>query len=337
MILLKTIVKSILNIIILLAIVLGPLLLYMMWMPSPDYILDNKNNSEETKLLEEVLRQHVNELTIKEVGRNHISEDNITPAKDYISGRLKDIGLEPKYQTYVHYGNEYTNIIVDIPGTTNTSEILVVGAHYDSVEGTPGANDNASGVGALIEIAKYISKNPVARGVRFIAFANEEPPYFQTEEMGSLVYVNTLKNSKENIIGMISIETIGYFTNEPNSQMYPRLFDIFYPSTGNFITFIGNLESRALVSKSISLFRENSLVPSEGISSPEFIPGISWSDHWSFWVHGYKAIMVTDTAPFRYEHYHKSTDTPDKLNYKQYARSVYGLMRVVEGIANTGV
>lgn len=309
----------------------------MMWMPNPSVISSTPNDRIELEGLEAQLRLHVERLSIHESGRNFINMDNLTPARNYIFRQFSDLGLEPRYQTYEIYGDEYSNIIVDIPGKSSSKEILVIGAHYDSVENSPGANDNASGVSALVEIARYISNNPASRTVRFIAFANEEPPYFQSEEMGSMVYVNSLGKENENIVGMISIESIGFYTNQPDSQAYPRIIDLFYPDTGNFVAFIGNLNSRSLVSTSISIFRENSEVPSEGISSPAFVPGVSWSDHWSFWVAGHNAIMVTDTAPFRYEHYHKITDTPDKLNYEQYSKVVLGLFKVVEGIANNGV
>ena len=309
----------------------------MMWMPDPVYSLGQNESRKEIELLGSELRKHVSVLSENSTGRNNINEDNITPAKDYITRKMESFGLAPTFQSYELYGDIYTNVIVDIAGISNSNEVLVIGAHYDSVEGSPGANDNASGVGALIEIARYISENPTYHGVRFIAFANEEPPYFQTEEMGSLVYARSLPESSDKVIGMISIETIGYYTNVPNSQKYPKLIDLFYPSTGDYIAFIGNLGSRTLVSESIELFRKNSDVPSEGIASPAFVPGVSWSDHWSFWMGGYDAIMVTDTAPFRYEHYHKATDTPDKLNYEQYSKVVHGLMKTVEGLANNGV
>lgn len=313
---------------------IGSVLSYMMWMPDPEYAPDHNDINHEIELLETELKKHVRVLSEKTTGRNYINKDNLTPARNYIVDRFKSYGLDPAFHVYELDGDRFSNVIVNIPGTSGSEKVLVVGAHYDSVEGSPGANDNASGVGALLEIARYISMHPVAHNVRFIAFANEEPPYFQSEDMGSLVYANALPGDNDNIIGMISIETIGYYSDTPGSQKYPKLIDLFYPDTGNFVAFIGNMESRSLVRESISLFRKNSNVSSEGIAAPAFIPGVSWSDHWSFWKNGYEAIMVTDTAPFRYEHYHKVTDTPDKLNYREYSKVVYGLMKVVEGMAN---
>ena len=314
------------------------LIVYMTWMPSPDLEISEKKAKAEMVGLKERLRTHVVNLSRSSVGRNYINEDTLTPARDYIVRQFSDVGFVPSKHTYKLDGDEYSNIIVDIPSITGSSAVLIVGAHYDSVENSPGANDNASGVAALIEIGRYLSSNsPANNNIRLIAFANEEPPFFLTEEMGSLVYARSISNANENILGMISLETIGYYTEETDSQIYPGLFKHFYPSTGNFISFVGNFKSRKLLTSSVSLFRKNSSFPSEGIVSPAFVPGVGWSDHWSFWVTGHNAIMVTDTAPYRYEHYHQKTDTADKLNYEQYSKVVYGLYKVIEGLAKEGL
>ena len=317
--------------------VLLTFILYMTWMPNPG--LDTKRIPTEIELikLKERLKIHVTNLSRSKTGRNFTVDDNLTPARDYIARQFSDIGLATKFQSYVLYGDEFSNIIVDMPSVNKSSTVLIVGAHYDSIENSPGANDNASGVAALVELGQYLANSPPTNyKVRLIAFANEEPPYYQTKEMGSLVYAESLSKSDEKVLGMISLETIGYYSNEKGSQKYPALFELLYPDTGNFVSFIGNLPSRDLVSASISLFRKYSSAPSEGVASVAFVPGIGWSDHWSFWVFGYDAIMVTDTALYRYEHYHKNTDTPDKLNYDQYAKVVFGLFKMVEELANEG-
>ncbi len=159
---------------------------------------------------------------------------------------------------------------------------------------------------------------------------NEEPPNSMTGNMGSFVYAKKAAKDKENIIAMFSLETIGYFSDEPGSQQYPPLFNLFYPKKGNFIAFVGNLGSLGLVSKSIRSFRAHSTFPSEGIVAPAFIPGISWSDHWSFWKHGYPAIMITDTAPYRYPAYHTSEDTPDKVDYEKMVYVVKGVEKMIQ-------
>ncbi|WP_428939770.1 M28 family peptidase [Fontivita pretiosa] len=160
-----------------------------------------------------------------------------------------------------------------------------------------------------------------------------EPPFFQTEAMGSLVYASRCKQRNENVLGMIALETIGFYTDAPNSQQYPPPLAMLYPSTGNFIAFVGNLASLRLVQRCVGSFRAHAQFPSEAGVAPESIPGVGWSDHWSFWQQGYPAIMVTDTAPFRYPHYHQPTDTPDKLDYDRTARVVAGLSCVVSDLA----
>jgi Zn-dependent M28 family amino/carboxypeptidase len=228
-----------------------------------------------------------------------------------------------------------------VGGTSRAAEIVVVGAHYDSVEGTRGANDNGSGVAALLAAARAFAQRSdrPARTLRFVAFANEEPPYFQGSGMGSLVYARACRARGDRVVAMVSLETIGFYTDMPDTQHYPPPLGIAYPSTGNFIGFVGNVASRALVRRAISAFRETTRFPSEGAALPEWMPGVGWSDHWSFWQAGYPAIMVTDTAPFRYPHYHDASDLPDKLSYDRMARVVDGIVvdgivRVIHALAN---
>ena len=152
--------------------------------------------------------------------------------------------------------------------------------------------------------------------------------------MGSLVYARRCRKRNENIVAMISLETMGCYSDEENSQNYPFPFNLFYPSKGNFIAFVGNLSSRKLVYESIKVFRQQCKFPSEGIATWEGIPGIGWSDHWSFWQAGYPAIMVTDTAPFRYKYYHTPDDTTDKINFDRLTQVITGMQRVVGKLAS---
>jgi Zn-dependent M28 family amino/carboxypeptidase len=210
----------------------------------------------------------------------------------------------------------------------------VIGAHYDSVFGSPGANDNGSGVAAVLALAQRFASAKPKQTLRFVAFVNEEPPYFLSGEMGSQVYARRCKERGDKISAMISLETIGYFSDVPNSQTYPSPgLGLFYPNVGNFIGFVSNVKSRALLRRVITLFRKHAKVPSEGASLPAFIPGVSWSDQWSFWQQGYPAIMVTDTAPFRYPYYHSSNDTPDKLDYDRFTLVVSGMEKVIQELA----
>jgi Zn-dependent M28 family amino/carboxypeptidase len=225
---------------------------------------------------------------------------------------------------------------IDTERSGSTDEILVIGAHYDSVSGCPGANDNASGVAALIELARIVRPDTGRRTIRFVAFANEEPPFFMTDAMGSVVYARACRARGERIVGMFSLETIGYYTSDRGSQQYPgpALFHRLYPDTGNFIGFVSNFASRRLMREAGREFRRRTTFPSEGVAAPAGVPGIGWSDHWSFWQQGYPAVMITDTAPYRYPHYHQVSDTPDKLNYDSYARVVMGLAHTFSALAS---
>jgi Zn-dependent M28 family amino/carboxypeptidase len=202
------------------------------------------------------------------------------------------------------------------------------------VLGTPGANDNGSGVAGMLALARRFAGKPTNRTLRFIAFANEEPPYFQTAQMGSLVYAQRCHDRHDAIAAMISLETIGYFSDAPHSQSYPSLgLGAFYPTTGNFIGLVGNVKSRALVRRAVKVFRETGKLPAQGAALPAFISGVDWSDQWSFWQQGYRAFMVTDTALFRYPQYHTADDTPDKLDYTRFALVVSGMQKVIENLA----
>ena len=265
--------------------------------------------------------------------RNVQNMDAYRRASDFMEAQLGDAGYAVKRETYRIGHTELRNVVAEIKGTSRPDEIVVIGAHYDSVMGTAGANDNGSGAVALLALARVFATVKTGRTLRFVAFANEEPPYFQTDEMGSEVYAKGCRARHENVVAMISLETMGYFSDAPKSQRYPFPFNLLYPSTGNFIAFVGNVGSRKLVKQSIRAFRASATIPSEGAAVPDRIPGIGWSDQWAFWRIGTPALMVTDTAPFRYPHYHEPTDTPDKVDYDRFARVVTGLEPVLRTLA----
>jgi Zn-dependent M28 family amino/carboxypeptidase len=201
------------------------------------------------------------------------------------------------------------------------------------VLGAPGANDNGTGVAAMLALARRFSGQKPRRTLRFVAFANEEPPHFQTAEMGSVVYAQRSRERSENVVAMLSLETLGYYDDAQGSQVYPPPIGLFYPSTGNFVGFVSNVSSRKLLRDVVGDFRSHTRFPSEGAALPAVIPGVGWSDHWAFWQAGYPALMVTDTAPFRYPHYHTGADTPDKIDYERLARVVAGLERSIRRLA----
>ena len=273
-----------------------------------------------------------------EIGeRNMWHYDRLTAAAEFIENSFSQTGLKPERVSYELDGHACHNIEIEIRGSR--PEIVLVGAHYDSVVGSPGANDNGSGVAALLALARRfadsrrLTQTPY-NTQRFVAFVNEEPPYFMTSQMGSHVYASRCKARGDRITAMISLETIGYFSDAPHSQTYPAPgLGLFYPKVGDFIAFVGNTGSRALVRRAMSIFRAQKKIPSQGAALPAFIPGVSWSDQWSFWQHGYPGVMITDTAPFRYPHYHRATDTPDKLDYDRFALVVSGMKKVIAEIA----
>ena len=227
-----------------------------------------------------------------------------------------------------HTFDSGVNIECEVRGN---EEIIIVGAHYDTVSGSPGADDNASGVAAMLVIAQRLTSEAPKRTIRFVAFANEEPPFFDTPQMGSLRYAQRCHDRGEKIVAMLSLETIGFFNDAPQSQTYPSMLSLVYPSTANFIAFVSNLRSRALLHRCVKRF---SGVPIVSGALPEFIAGVAWSDQYAFWKFGYPAVMVTDTALFRNPHYHSATDTPGTLDYDRLGRVVGGLTSVVVDLAN---
>ncbi len=268
-----------------------------------------------------------------EIGERNLSRyPQLQAAADYIEAELLQAGWKVRRDEYDVQGKRSANIEAERPGSS--PEILLVGAHYDSVLGAPGANDNGSGVAALLALARRLPAQPNDKTLRLVAFVNEEPGYFQGAQMGSLVYARRCRERGDRISAMISLETIGYFSNEPGSQKYPMPgLGWIYPRAGNFIGFVGNVTSGKLVREVIGEFRRAARIPSEGAALPAFVPGVGWSDQWSFWENGYPGIMVTDTAPFRYPHYHKASDTPDKLDYDAMTRVVAGMEKVIHHLA----
>lgn len=290
------------------------------------------DNDIETR---ERLRTHVSTLAERIGERNIKHYDALKASIEYIENALKSEGFQVAEQEYSAGGKGVKNIETEILGTGRPTEIIIIGAHYDSVSGSPGANDNASGVAALLEVAHNLKALRPERTLRFVSFVNEEPPYFQTEEMGSRVYSRRSRERGENIVGMISLETIGCYSDAENSQRYPFPFSLFYPSRGNFIGFVGNTSSRTLVRQAIRRFREDAAFPSQGVAAPGWLTGIGWSDQWSFWKDDYPALMITDTAVFRYPHYHRMSDAPDKIDYDRMARVVSGISPVVRDLAQS--
>jgi hypothetical protein len=308
----------------------------MIRMPGKSYARPFTPLDDRERSLEAELRADVRVIA-GDVGERNLSRfAGLADAASHIESSLRAAGLAPRRLPFDALGRAVDNIEAEVTGASQAAEIVVVGAHYDSVEGTRGANDNGSGVAALLAAARAFARRTErpARTLRFVAFANEEAPYFQSDAMGSLVYARACRARGDRVVAMMSLETVGFYTDAPDTQHYPPPLGLVYPSTGNFIGFVGNVGSRSLVHRAIGAFRESTPFPSEGAALPEWIPGVGWSDQWAFWQAGYPAIMVTDTAPFRYPHYHRASDRLDKLSYDRMARVVGGIINVIDRLAN---
>jgi len=259
-------------------------------------------------------------------GRRDMGDfDTLQACADWIVGQLSEQGWPVERLPYSLEGREPENIQVELRGSELPDEIVVVGAHYDSVAASPGANDNGSGVAAVLALARSFRETAPARTLRFVFFPNRERPWFQTDGMGSLVYARDCQARGEQVVAMISIDSVGYFTDEPGSQKLPDIIAPFYPDAGDFVGVVGDLSSDGLVRRVLAAFREAATLPSEGSSGPGALPGVGWSDHWAFWQCGYPAVLVTDTGLYRDPHYHRFGDRAERLDYDGLARLVTGL------------
>jgi len=279
------------------------------------------------------LRRHVEWLAGCIGERNVWRPAALAAAAAYIRGEFEALGCEVAAQRYRAAGVDCDNLEATLPGGGARTEIVVVGAHYDTVQGSPGADDNASGVAALLEIARALRRLRLARTVKLVAFVNEEPPFFNWGEMGSKVYARAARRRGDDIRVMLSLEMLGCYDDAPRSQAYPPLLKWFYPDRGNFIAFVSNLASRRALREVAAAFRARSDFPVEQLAAPALVPGVAWSDQVSFWRAGYPAVMVTDTAFYRNPRYHSAADTADRLRYPEMARVVEGLAATIAALA----
>ncbi|MFT3708324.1 MAG: M28 family peptidase [Archangium sp.] len=323
-----------LGLLLIAASALGACVSGMVSMPGTSYA--GPAVASEDAALVETLRADVTHLAV-DIGERNIVN---TPAKleetqAWLTQRLGALGYEVTAQDYPVGERKVANLVVEKKGTTLANELIVIGAHYDTAPGNPGADDNGSGVAALLSLAQHFATREPMRTVRFIFFTNEEPPFFRKATMGSEVSAKRSREANEAIKAMISLETMGYFTDEPNTQHYPFPFSLFYPSKGNFIAFVADTESRELIHAAVTAFRASEAkVASEGASVPAAIEGVDWSDHGPYWRQGYRALMVTDTAPNRNPNYHEASDLPGTLDFTRLAHVTIGLRAVIDALAN---
>lgn len=277
--------------------------------------------------LASLLRGHVTELAGKIGERSAYQPDEQDRARDYIVARLRKAGYVPEILEYAARRKSasgrtrpYYNIEARLPAKDGNSDgVWVLGAHYDTAPGTPGADDNASAVAVMLEAARLLRAHPPARGVRFVAFSTEEPPSFTTRDMGSYRYVQYLRRGGVKIYGLLNLEMLGYYNPKPSSQLFPPLMNLLHPDTGNFVSLTGNLSSFGLMRSVTRSWREASALPLEPVFLPSVPSALFLGDHLNFWFAGERALMLSDTAYFRNPFYHQAGDTPDKLDYEKMA------------------
>ncbi|WNG33482.1 M28 family peptidase [Archangium violaceum] len=279
----------------------------------------------------ERLKAHVQALSETFHPRDNEHPENLERAASYIADALARAGGRVSSEPYTTGGRSYRNVIATFG--PDSGERLVIGAHYDAAEGAPGADDNASGVAGLLELAVLLGTNPPPVRVDLVGFTLEEPPHFRRSTMGSKVHARALRTQDVKVRAMISVESIGYFSDAPDSQRYPvAALKLRYPSEGNFIAVVGRGDEKALIDTVHQALRAVNDLPSESLAAPRGLEGVDFSDHASFWDEGYPAVMVTDTALFRNPHYHTPQDTWDTLDYARMARVVQGLQCAVEAL-----
>jgi Zn-dependent M28 family amino/carboxypeptidase len=280
------------------------------------------------------LEAHVRLLSETFAPRDYSHPENLDRVAAYLRKEFERANAAAvSEQPFESRGQTYRNVIASFG--PRTSELIVVGAHYDTAGALPGADDNASGVAGLIELAYLLGRTPPAARVELVAFALEEPPYFRSPLMGSAVHAASLKSQGFAVRAMLSLEMIGYFSDQPDSQQYPvSVLKAFYPTRGNFIAVVGKIDQGRVVRRVKRAMMEASPLPVYSINAPRSIPGVDFSDHLNYWNEGYDALMITDTAFYRNPHYHTSADTPDMLDYSRMAMVVQGVYAAVLSLTN---
>lgn len=275
---------------------------------------------------EERLYADVKYLTEMTPPRHALNLESLNKSARYIHDAFAKVSPRVSYQNFKVNNQEYKNIICSLG--PEDGERIIVGAHYDVCGDQPGADDTASGVAGLLEIARLVheQKPTLKYRIDFVAFALEEPPYFKTDDMGSAVHAKSLKTGGVKVKGMICLEMIGYYSEEKNSQDYPvAALKAIYPSKGNFISVVGNMGQGKLVSHLKKYMQAGSTIGVESLTAPASVPGVDFSDHLNYWRYDFPAVMITNTAFFRNPNYHMPTDTIDTLNFDKMAEVVKGV------------
>jgi len=317
----------------LLVVVIFLLLLIAVWFWVTQPLLSSATPNSERTVDPSRLEAHVRKLSIEFAPRDFVHTDKLDQAAAYIKNEFSQTTASVSEQAYLVEGRSYRNVIAQFG--PESAERIVVGAHYDAAGPMlPGADDNASGVAGLIELARLLGQQPPPVRVELVAYSLEEPPFFGTTGMGSSVHAKSLQSQNVRIRAMFSLEMIGYFSDAPGSQRFPvGSLRAIYPSTGNFIAVVGRLGEGLLVRRIKSTMRNASPLPVYSINAPQFVRGIDFSDQFSYWATGYNAVMITDTAFYRNRNYHTARDTAEKLDYKRMAMVVEGVYAAVVDLA----
>ena len=323
MTLLGRLIRSLFRIIVLLVMALA-----LMWLAfSRPTVTEREHRKDFVMANPSLLKQHVNILCSKFSPRDFHHQENLYLTAAYIFEQFKLSGADVYEHTYEVDGAGYKNVIAEY-GPESPS-VIIIGAHYDAVTGTPGADDNASGVAGILELARLFSTVSFPSRVILAAYTLEEPPFFASKLMGSAVHARALKEQQVGGKLMICFEMIGYFSDEPGSQQFPVPFlKLYYPTTGNFIAIVDQLFS-IQAGKMKRHIRKAIDLSVYSINAPKWLPGVDWSDHLNFWKQGHPAVMITDTAFYRNEEYHSDDDTPDRLDYERMAKVVHGVYSYV--------
>src|SRR5262245_7136138 len=287
--------------------------------------------------LQSRLTRHV-DILAGVIGPRHLGRPSSFEATvAYIDQQFTGLGKPPRYERYDINGPSVANLVVEQEGVRRPNEVVILGAHYDTVPETPGADDNASAVAMLLEVARLLHGISVKRTVRFVAFACEEPPHFYTDTMGSQVHARGCRQRGEHIVGMICLEMVGYYTTERDSQRapteIPKVLRWILPSRGDFLAAVGNLKSIRLLRAFRGGYRRNGHLPLFSIALPELVNAIRLSDNGPFWDEGYSALMITDTSFLRNPHYHLQSDTPDTLDYGRLTMATLGVANAIRHLA----
>ena len=278
------------------------------------------------------LEAHVRKLSIEMGPRDEGHPENLDHVAAYIKTEFSQTGAFVSEQVYRVNTRSYRNVIAHFG--PETEERIIVGAHYDTAGPLPGADDNASGVAGLIELARLLKPQELKVRVELVAFSTEEPPYFGTTGMGSYVHADSLRQQNVRVRAMFSLEMIGYFSDAPNSQHFPiGLLSALYPSTGNYIAVVGRLSDASLVRRTKAAMSNAAPLPVYSINAPQFVTGVDFSDQRNYWHAGYNAVMITDTAFYRNRNYHTAGDTAEKLDYKRMAMVVEGVYATVSELS----